>query len=169
MQNMHPRTCRQCGSGFEGGPRAWYCPACREERRREQSRKNKRRQKRGLTRALGSVDVCVICGKQYLVRCGNQKYCPECASEAVAAIDRQQGLDYYRANAEDINPARMIARRKGLRPCAVCGEAYDAPTPQKTCGKESCRRELARRNQRRADKKRSPRKKDRDDDGKQAD
>lgn len=24
------RTCRECGSQFYGGPRAWYCPECRE-------------------------------------------------------------------------------------------------------------------------------------------
>lgn len=36
MSNVvRPRTCRQCGTTFEGGPRAWYCPACRELRRRE--------------------------------------------------------------------------------------------------------------------------------------
>lgn len=25
------RTCRECGSQFYGGPRAWYCPECREK------------------------------------------------------------------------------------------------------------------------------------------
>lgn len=37
------RTCRQCGVKFTGGPRAWYCPECREARvkeQRKQCRKN---------------------------------------------------------------------------------------------------------------------------------
>ena len=43
---------------------------------------------------------------------GKQKYCPTCAPEAVAKIDRTQGLDYYTANADTINPARNEKRRK---------------------------------------------------------
>ena len=31
-----PRTCRQCGRTFWGGPRAWYCPECRKERQAAQ-------------------------------------------------------------------------------------------------------------------------------------
>lgn len=43
---------------------------------------------------------------------GKQKYCPTCAPEAVAEIDRTQGLDYYTANADTINPARNEKRRR---------------------------------------------------------
>lgn len=92
---------------------------------------------------------------------GKQKYCPTCAPDAVAEIDRKQGLDYYKANADKINPVRNIKRRRGPRTCVVCGNTYDAPTARTTCGKE-CSRELRRQAMRRADAKRSPRAK-RDD------
>lgn len=112
MPNLHPRTCRQCGTTFEGGPRAWYCPICREERRKEADRVCHAKMRRGETRQIGSMDVCQICGKEYKVMSGNQKYCQVCAPKAVAEIDRAQGLDYYTANSEMINPARNEKRRK---------------------------------------------------------
>ena len=38
---LKPRVCRQCGATFLGGPRAWYCPDCRAERRAEADRRAK--------------------------------------------------------------------------------------------------------------------------------
>ena len=154
MSNLRPRTCRQCGAIFDGGPRAWYCPICREYRRMEADRACHARIRRGETRQIGSVDTCQICGKEYVVVGGKQKYCPKCAPEAVAEIDRTQGLEYYSANAATINPARNAKRRLGPRPCVICGELLDAPTPRKTCGKDECTLELKRQSQKRADAKR---------------
>ena len=158
MPNLHPRTCRQCGTTFEGGPRAWYCPICSEVRRKEADRAGHARMRRGETRQIGSMDTCQICGKEYMVMSGKQKYCPTCAPEAVAEIDRTQGLNYYTANADTINPARNEKRRRGPRPCVICGELFDTPTPRKICDKDECSKELKRQYQQRADAKRSPRK-----------
>ena len=36
----------------------------------------------GPKRHKGDTDVCQICGGAYLVRSGNQRYCPSCASLA---------------------------------------------------------------------------------------
>lgn len=130
------KHCKQCGRSFPGGPRAWYCPDCRYERRLERGRERK---KHGAKRPIGSVDMCVICGNEYVVRGGNQKYCPECAKGAVAAIDRRQGLAYYRANKDTINPKRNENRRMPPVEREVCGKIFKTHTRAKTCSPE-CRR-----------------------------
>lgn len=151
---MRPRTCRACGAVFPGGPRAWYCPTCREARRREASRNAKARARRGEQRPMGSVDGCVVCGGGYIVTGPNQKYCPECAPEAILAVDRRQGMEYYHANAAEINPPRKLARRKGPRQCVICGAVFEAPTAGITCGNPECKAALRRIYGRRADAKR---------------
>ena len=116
-KNMRHLICRnpRCGRSFHGGPRAWYCPMCRAVRKAEQSAACKRRKRRGEVRDLGSLDKCTVCGGQYVVRSANQRYCPTCAPEAIAAVDREQGLAYYAANKTEINPARNAARRAARR------------------------------------------------------
>lgn len=151
--NLRQRTCRTCGKTFWGGPRAWYCPICREERQRLQSAAFKARQSAGKTRPLGSIDTCCRCGAEYVVNGGNQRYCPACAPEAVRQADRAQGLDYYRANRESINPERNARRRKPDRVCAICGAEYTAYGKSKFCSAE-CRRVDARRRSARTEEKR---------------
>lgn len=111
--NLRPRICRnpECGATFAGGPRAWYCPACRAVRQAETDRRYKARARRGETRPLGSQDICARCGETYTVTGGLQRYCPACAPLAVAEIDRAQGLAYYAANKDQINPVRNVRRR----------------------------------------------------------
>lgn len=82
---IRQRTCRACGATFLGGPRAWYCSSWRRVRQAETDRRHKARVKAGLTRRLGSTDKCQRCGKEYIVSGGMQKYCPDCAEEAVRA------------------------------------------------------------------------------------
>lgn len=134
-----PKTCRQCGATFPGGPRAWYCPNCRAERIRAADRLRKRL---GPARPLGSTDVCPVCGGKYTVIIGNQKYCPACARPAVMAIDRAQGLAYYTANKDEINPARNAKRRVPPKACPECG----APV---TGGRVRCAGECARKHKNR--------------------
>jgi hypothetical protein len=108
----------------------------------------------GLVRPLGSMDKCVICGRDYVVTGSPQRYCPDCAPDAIRAVDTVQGLAYYYANVDQINPPRMLSRRKGSCACVICGEMYESPTRSVTCGKSECKRELRRIHQRRADAKR---------------
>ena len=133
------RICRHCDMSFPGGPRAWYCTACRSERRAQQSRDCKRRERAGTTRSLGSTDRCVVCGGNYIVNAGRQRYCPKCAPAAVKAIDRVQGLHYYRTNKDSINPVRNLKRRKGPRKCPVCKVMFGTSGRKVCCSKE-CRR-----------------------------
>lgn len=89
---IYDRICRTCGKSFKGGPRAWYCPDCREERQKEREAKYRRGEPK---RHLGSIDKCLICGKEYTVESGLQKYCPDCQPEMHRKIDNEQGIAYY--------------------------------------------------------------------------
>lgn len=156
MDNMRTRICCDCGNAFVGGPRAWYCPECRSERERE---RKKRYNTYGYARKLGSTDTCQRCGKEYIVRGGKQKYCVECSKIAIMEIDRKQGLEWYKKNADTYNPIRYERRKIGNRKCAICGREFDPRgTALKVCSPE-CRSIRKREWQRKADAKRSGRKK----------
>ena len=140
---LAPRTCRQCGRIFQGGPRAWYCPECRLERQREANRRHKRN---GTQRKLGSIDQCVICGKDYVVNAARQKYCPDCAAEAVRIVDREQSKKWNRENI-DID-ARREARHGAAAEikCVICGKMFRPGSGGNlTCSPE-CAEALLRRN-----------------------
>ncbi len=141
---IRPRTCRQCGQTFPGGPRAWYCPRCREERTRERDRRHKRQ---GPVRHLGDIDLCIVCGKPYIVKSGRQKYCPDCAPAAVREIDRAQAAEWAAANTTP--EGRWLARHAASAElvCPVCGKTFRQDprrAPAKTCSPE-CSKEYHRR------------------------
>lgn len=150
------RTCKQCGKTFLGGPRAWYCPECRSERKRQQAAI--RRQRPGPNRPLGSIDHCVVCGKEYVVKGGMQKYCEDCAKNAVAEKDRAAGIAYYRENKDAINPARYEKLRVKEKVCIVCGKTFDPHgLPAEMCSEE-CKRIRKRQKQHEAERKRAQKK-----------
>ena len=155
QSTLGDRVCKQCGITFLGGPRAWYCPGCRLERRREM---DARRHRTGSARHLGDTDKCVVCGADYIVTGGNQRYCPNCAPSAVAEKDRQQSLEWYAENKAEYNPVRNQRRRKNEAVCTVCGKTFHQHgIPVKVCSDE-CRNIRKKQWQRKADAKRSPRK-----------
>ena len=123
------RICRECGSVFSGGPRAWYCPICRKARSKEAAG---RYRKSGASRPLGSSDRCTICGKEYTVNGSRQRYCPGCAPEAVRAIDRAASRQW---NAENDFYAKRQPRR-GQKVCVICGNPVPSGTPRITCSDE---------------------------------
>lgn len=138
---MLPRTCVDCGSTFIGGPSAKRCPPCRAVHNREREKLHK---KRGVARPLGSTDFCTVCGKPYTVTGGLQKYCPDCAVEAIKAQDRKRGKEY----AKEYAPRRI---RKTESMCVVCGKATSSDV--KYCSEE-CRRKITQVYQNKADVKR---------------
>lgn len=131
ISTLAKRICKQCGIEFMGGPRAWYCPACRYERQKERDRLCKIRQRQGLTRQLGSIDYCVVCGKPYIVEGSNQKYCPKCAPEAIKKVDNEQSKEW---NREHFVGEYLIERykkkvklwhtNKKTKICPMCGKEY---------------------------------------------
>lgn len=146
------RVCMDCGATFCGFPKSKRCPDCQRAvnlaRKRDYN-------KRGPVRGLGSVDSCEICGAEYVVESGRQRYCKDCAADAVRDEVRRAKREYNASRPEIIGKAREA--RKGCKVCPICGGAVPAGTVSVTCSPE-CAAEQLRRNRARADAKRSPRK-----------
>lgn len=106
--NMLSRICRGCGETFSGGPRAWYCPECREERKRKQWRDFRRRKKAGSVVPIGSVIQCEICGKEIVKNSGLQRFCEDCAKVHLKEIDNAQSLRWKRENPEKIKESKRV-------------------------------------------------------------
>lgn len=111
---VKPRTCRQCGAVFDGGPRAWYCPACRKERARQS---DARYRSKGCVadRPLGSTDKCVRCGSEYVVKSARQKYCPDCAYDAVREADRPASRAWNQQHKDTYYPQKNEKRNAQRR------------------------------------------------------
>ena len=138
--SLAPRTCRQCGRTFMGGPRAWYCPDCRAVRRRELDRENKRRRRAGKSIVIGqTVGHCEVCGKKFVFGSARQKYCSSCAPAAYAEVDRQQGRGWLKRAVEKHGQRYAdeyyAARRLGREHCVDCGAPL---APGHGASKEYC-------------------------------
>ena len=128
---IRPRTCRECGATFDGGPSARYCPSCRAIRRKENA---KRYRQNGPARPLGSIDHCIVCGKEYVVKSGLQHYCPDCAEEAVRQLDREASKKWNAEN--NFYEQRSQQPRSGQKICVICGKPVPPGTPRVTCSEE---------------------------------
>lgn len=152
---IRDRVCQQCGKAFPGGPRAWYCPDCREIRRKESAA---RRSKEGTIRSLGSIDHCEICGGEYIVNSSRQRYCKSCAAEAV-----RQKVNPHKAEYAKENMARLKEQQKELRKdrtvCLICGKVFTASTATVTCS-DACAAELRKLRQRESEYRTGRRKSD---------
>lgn len=77
-------------------------------------------------------------------------YCPTCAPDAVRAVDRMQGLEYYARAKEIVNPKRNEKRREisasepAMIACGICGKVVKKRANMKYCSEE-CKREALRR------------------------
>lgn len=132
------RTCRECGEAFRGGPRAWYCPECRTERKRRHGREAAARKRAGKVRPIGSTDTCAVCGEPYVVEGGLQKYCKQCAPEAVKLIDNAQSRDWNANNRERINELRRIG--KYTLTCKICGSSFHGTSERCVYCSDDCRK-----------------------------
>lgn len=93
---LKPKTCDTCQIGFLGGSTAKYCPDCRAERIRQHDRERHQRKLAGQLRHIGSIDLCQICGDEYTVNAGPQKYCPVCQiAEAKRRAHELWVAEYY--------------------------------------------------------------------------
>lgn len=151
---VRPRVCRACGEEFPGGPRAWYCPECRAERRRVRDLEYKRSGKPA--RAIGSIDICVRCGGTYTVASGRQMYCPNCAETAVREKVRPQKRDYWREH-KDQYADRKREAAKNSKVCVVCGKSFSGRGSSVTCS-DACAEQHRKAQQLTADIKRGRRK-----------
>ena len=143
---IRDRVCQQCGKAFPGGPRAWYCPDCREIRRKESAA---RRSKEGTIRPLGSIDTCEICGGEYVVNSARQRYCKNCAAEAVRQNVNPRKAEYAKENMERLKEQQKELR-KDRNVCVICGAVFHASTATVTCS-DKCAAELRKLRQREVD------------------
>ena len=133
------RICADCGMEFFGGPRARRCPDCAYKAAQETSRRHK---KTGTARPLGSLDKCAVCGKEYTVKSGRQKYCSDaCQREGVLAWQREHKKGYNKVSGQDIK--KMERRKEAQKVCAYCLRAFATDSPTPYCS-DYCRKEQAK-------------------------
>lgn len=149
---VRERICQDCGKNFMGGPRARRCPACREIAKKETW---KRYHRNGARRTLGSIDKCARCGKEYVVKSGRQKYCPECAAQAVIELQREYKTDYNRASGFYASRAERHSNFKKI--CSYCGRLFETDSSSPVCS-DYCREQQKKLRQAKADLKRGRRK-----------
>lgn len=133
------RTCKDCGVKFYGGPRARRCPDCAYKAAQETSRQHK---KTGTKRPLGSIDKCAICGKEYIVKSGRQKYCSDaCMRKGTLEWQREHKKGYNMASGQD---AKKIERRKEAQKiCVYCLRTFSTDKSTPYCS-GYCRTEQAK-------------------------
>lgn len=154
------RICTDCGTAFWGYPKSKRCPDCQAEIDRIRDRAQKHR---GPARPLGSTDVCARCGREYVVMSGLQRYCKDCAPNAVRDNINVHKRQYMADNAQQ-DAARKAANRSSNKICVICGKVFDADTATVTCSPEcaAIRRQQWQRtgDAKRAPRQRSPKKED---------
>lgn len=143
------RTCQDCKVEFYGGPRSKRCPDCAYKAKQETGKRHK---KTGAKRPLGSIDKCVICGAEYTVVSGRQKYCSDaCQRKGVLEWKRVHKRGYDKASGQDI---KKIDRRKQTQKiCVYCLRPFASDKPTNTCS-DYCRKEQSKITQCVADIKR---------------
>lgn len=121
---IRPRTCKTCGITFPGYPNSQYCPDCAVTRQKMRDKARRERRKQGLVRKLGSTDTCIRCGKEYIVEGGMQKYCKDCAAEAIAEKDREQSREWNAQNIDYNERSQMRRDAVACIKCVVCGKEF---------------------------------------------
>lgn len=110
--NMEQRICKTCGISFIGGPRAFYCTECRQERKKEQSKRYKERKKNSYIIPLGSVIQCESCGCDIIKCSGLQRFCKQCAKKHLKIIDNQQSLTWNKNNKVKVKKSKKLYNDK---------------------------------------------------------
>lgn len=111
------KICTDCGRTFTGGPKSFRCPDCQ---RKINDRRRQACKYYGAERPLGSTDKCIVCGKEYVVEAGAQKYC----STKCKLI----GLDQYSKrrteNIEQKKRRKAEMRANQLYVCQYCKRPF---------------------------------------------
>lgn len=131
------RLCKDCGVEFFGGPRAKRCPDCAYKAQQETNKRFKKRG--GAMRPIGSTDKCVICGAQYTVVSGRQKYCSDiCQRKGVLEWQREHKRWYNKASGQDIK--KQERRKQARKICVYCLRTFASDKATNLCS-EYCRSE----------------------------
>ncbi|EOS66510.1 hypothetical protein C817_05950 [Dorea sp. 5-2] len=126
------RTCQDCGIEFSGGPRAKRCPNCAYIAK-------SRRKRKPAARPIGSTDRCVVCGKEYTVNSGRQKYCSEsCQRKSLLEWQKEHKKGYYKSSGQDVK--KQDRRNKTQKICTYCLRPFTTNTSSNFCS-DYCRAE----------------------------
>lgn len=128
---IRERICADCGRNFPGGPRARRCPECRKSASKDKPGRN------GPSRPLGSIDVCQMCGKEYIVKSGMQKFCPECKRDASLAWQRTHKKEYNKR--PEVSQDRKARRGERQKICIYCQLPFWDSSTSNLCS-EYCRK-----------------------------
>lgn len=124
---LAPRICAICGKRFLGGPSSRFCPECRQEKKKEYQRTYRKRKRAGKSIVIGvTKGRCARCGKEFVYHGGLQKYCEDCAEEAIREVDRKTGRGWLRRAAEKYGQQYLDDRNRERRVsphdnCQECG------------------------------------------------
>lgn len=95
-----------------GYPKSKRCPDCQRNADRARDRQIKAS---GPVRRIGDTDICVICGKPYVICGGLQRYCPDCAPEAVRKRVNATKRAYAKSWSEQHTEYRKEMRNSGRK------------------------------------------------------
>ena len=132
---IRERTCVDCGRNFLGGPRAKRCPECADKRKREY---NQQYNKNGSARHLGDTDICQMCGKEYVVKSGRQKFCDDCKKKALLEWQKERKKVYNKMSGQD--EKKEERRKSTIKICIYCGREFKSRTATNVCS-DYCRTE----------------------------
>ncbi len=135
------RTCIDCGKEFMGYPKSKRCPECQSDADKRHNAEYRRRRKNGVARVIGQFYSCEICGKEYMLTSGQQKYCPDCKDKATRARDAELTRKWISAHHDEIEKRKYVARA-----CVICGKPIPRGSQKITCSPECAK---AREKQRR--------------------
>lgn len=126
------RTCFDCGTEFFGGPRAKRCPDCAYYAHIHRERKH-------AMRPFGSIDKCVICGSEYAVVSGRQKYC-SAACQRIGVLEWQREHRKGYAERSGQNVKKQVRRTQKQKICVYCLRTFSSDKPTNLCS-DYCRSE----------------------------
>jgi hypothetical protein len=127
----------RCGTAFIGHPKSLYCERCAWEAEKEAAKKYR---DEGPKRKLGSIDKCEVCGKEYVVKSGAQRFCKDCAENAIKEKSRKRKREY---NKTVYAEKRKENRAQRVRVCMYCGAEYTDRHRSNYCS-DYCKKEAQR-------------------------
>lgn len=90
------------------------------------------RQGKTAKRKLGSVDKCELCGNEYIVMAGRQKYCSEkCQHEAGLLLQKEYKSAYNKETEQTKKKLEKNSKKQKI--CEYCGKKFQSKVASNTC------------------------------------
>jgi len=110
------KKCQMCGNDFEtASNRALYCSDCRKKRQVEKNNAYKKRKSEGLSREIGSTQICPVCGKEFILKTGSQKACEECQPKQAMSTKSKVNNRYTKSHYDRISVILPKGEREILK------------------------------------------------------